>query len=183
MPKGKFSQDGIIPLRGVVRGGKLAALLDQDGAEIGAPVVGIINSVSGAQIKTIWFGTQAQYDAIATKDANTKYITDAGIYVGSALIGSDAVAMSTVTASRALLKTDCQRPLRCESASAIVLTINNDTTAGYVGSEAHAAYQAGAGAVSFTAGSGVTLRGTPPTAAQYLTQGVMRVGANEWAYL
>jgi len=73
MPKGKFSQDGIVPLRGVVRGGKLAALLDQDGAEIGAPVAGIANAVSGAHVKAVWVGTQAQYDAIAVKDVNTQY--------------------------------------------------------------------------------------------------------------
>lgn len=89
----------------------------------------------------------------------------------------------SITASRSLTKADCQQPLRCESASAIVLTIENDATAKYVGSEAHVAYQAGAGAVSFAAGPGVTLRGTAPTAAQYASQGVMRVGANEWACL
>ena len=31
------------------------------------------NPMSGGFIKTIWVGTQAQYDAIATKDANTEY--------------------------------------------------------------------------------------------------------------
>ena len=31
------------------------------------------NSVSGLVIKTLWVGTQAQYDAIAVKDANTQY--------------------------------------------------------------------------------------------------------------
>lgn len=45
------------------------------------------------------------------------------------------------------------------------------------------AYQVNAGAVTWAAGSGVTLVGTPPTAAQYLTTGVIRVGANTWAYL
>jgi hypothetical protein len=33
MPKGKFSQDGIVPLRGVVRTGRLAGLLDHEGNE------------------------------------------------------------------------------------------------------------------------------------------------------
>ena len=47
-----------------------------------------------------------------------------------------------------------------------------------------ALFQLGAGAASFAAGAGVSpLRGTAPTAAQYLTTGIMRVGANEWAYL
>ena len=43
--------------------------------------------------------------------------------------------------------------------------------------------QAGAGAASFAAGGGVTLRGTAPTIAQYGTMGIVRVGPNEWAYL
>ena len=29
--------------------------------------------VTGVGIQSIWVGTQAQYDAIATKDANTQY--------------------------------------------------------------------------------------------------------------
>jgi len=90
---------------------------------------------------------------------------------------------SDVIASRALVLADAGQVLKCNSGSAIVLTITNDTTGLWEGNDGIAAYQAGAGAVSFAAGSGVTLRGTAPTAAQYSTQGVMRVGTNEWAYL
>jgi len=32
-----------------------------------------VNPLTGGSIKTLWVGTQAQYDAIATKDANTQY--------------------------------------------------------------------------------------------------------------
>lgn len=48
MPKGDFSKtkDSIVPLRGVVRGGKLAALLDHNGVEIGMPVTAA-ESVTG----------------------------------------------------------------------------------------------------------------------------------------
>lgn len=48
MPKGDFikTQDSIVPLRGVVRDGKLAALLDQEGKEIGMPVTAV-ESVTG----------------------------------------------------------------------------------------------------------------------------------------
>jgi len=88
-----------------------------------------------------------------------------------------------VAASRSLTKADSGMLLKCTSASAIVLTIPNDAAVVWEGIDAIAAYQCGAGAVSFAAGSGVTLRGTAPTAAQYSTQGIMRVGANEWAYL
>lgn len=91
-----------------------------------------------------------------------------------------------VTASRALTLADRRKVLKCTHATvAIVLTIPNDATAGWSRNEVIAAYQGGAAAVSFAAdtGNGVTLRGTAPTAAQYSTHGVMRVGANEWAYL
>mgnify|MGYP000417363033 CR=1 FL=1 len=72
MPKGTFSEDGIVPLRGVVRDGQLAALLDHEGNELGAPVTATAN-LTGGSIKTLWVGTQAQYDAIAVKDTNTQY--------------------------------------------------------------------------------------------------------------
>lgn len=38
MPKGVFSNDGIVPLQGVVRDGELAAILDHEGVEMGTPV-------------------------------------------------------------------------------------------------------------------------------------------------
>jgi hypothetical protein len=85
--------------------------------------------------------------------------------------------------SRSLTSADVETVVQASSTSAIVLKIPNDATLGTKGRDVIAAYQAGAGAVSFTAGAGVTLRGTAPTAAQYTTVGIMRVGANEWAYL
>jgi hypothetical protein len=91
-----------------------------------------------------------------------------------------------VAASRNLNAGDVEEVLDCTSGSAIVLTVVNDATMGASSSTSRltiAAYQAGLGAVSFAAGAGVTLRGTPPTAAQYVTTGIMRVGSNEWAYL
>lgn len=91
-----------------------------------------------------------------------------------------------VTASTTLGISALDTVVDCNSGSAIVLTIPPDITLGIENSNDRrtiAAYQAGAGAVSFAAGAGVTLRGTAPTAAQYTTVGIMRVGANEWAYL
>lgn len=49
-----------------------------------------LNLATGAQITSTWTGTKAQYDAIAVKDANTQYVTDAGIYVGDSLVGVGA---------------------------------------------------------------------------------------------
>lgn len=39
----------------------------------GIPVTSNINPLTGGIVKTIWVGTQAQYDAIAVKDSNTQY--------------------------------------------------------------------------------------------------------------
>ncbi|MFZ2269048.1 MAG: hypothetical protein WAV95_15845 [Azonexus sp.] len=73
MPKGDYSKtkESIVPLQGVVRDGKLAALLDHEGKEIGMPVTALASVTGG--IKTIAVLTQAQYDALAVKDPNTEY--------------------------------------------------------------------------------------------------------------
>lgn len=63
-------------------GGIITANYEADGdmkspfsglADSGAPVMAIVNPLTGRLINTLWVGTQAQYDAIATKDANTEY--------------------------------------------------------------------------------------------------------------
>ena len=88
-----------------------------------------------------------------------------------------------VAASRALIIGDIEDVIPCVSASPIVITIPSDATLGASGQATVAIYQGGTGAASFAAGAGVTLRNTAPTPAQYKTHGVMRVGANEWAYI
>lgn len=45
-----------------------------DIGDAGVPVMGKTDPVTGVVINTIWNGTQAQYDAIAVKDANTLYV-------------------------------------------------------------------------------------------------------------
>lgn len=89
----------------------------------------------------------------------------------------------SVTASRDAVVSDAGNMLNCNSGSAVVLTIQSDASSGWTADETIGLYQAGAGAASFAAGGGVTLRGTAPTISQYGTMGIMRVGANEWAYL
>lgn len=95
-----------------------------------------------------------------------------------------AALNDSLTASRSLTTMDSNKVLKCTHATvAIVLTIESDAASGWSANEAVAQYQGGAATVSFAAGAGVTLRGTAPTATQYTTNGVHRVGANEWAYL
>lgn len=122
---------------------------------------------------------------------NTYTVSDA---FGAAMVGAgrandtDSVLKPTsseniAAASRILTASDVETIVKCNSASAVVLTILSDALGGFNGMACIGLYQAGAGAGSFSAGSGVTLRGTAPTIAQYGFMGIVRVGANEWAYL
>lgn len=91
----------------------------------------------------------------------------------------------TITVSDNAVLTDVTTTIRANSASAIVITIPNDSTVAWAGDALLSAIQLGAGAVSFAAGSGVTLR-TPaglPSAAQYSVFSAMRIAANEWVLL
>jgi hypothetical protein len=113
---------------------------------------------------------------------------------GAAMVGSGRAtdtdsalrptsAENIAQASRNLAGSDVDTLVICNSASAVVLTIPTDAVGGFTGRATIGLYQAGAGAGSFAAGGGVTLRGTAPTISQYGTMGIVRVGANEWAYL
>jgi hypothetical protein len=70
--------------------------------------------------------------------------------------------------------------------AAATLTIPSDAVLGIVASDrvTVGASQLTSGAVTWMAGAGVSpLRGSVPTAAQYLVSGLVHVGANEWAFL
>ena len=130
-----------------------------------------------------------QYRKIDPEDS--WIVTDRGNIIGVALDGvsvpstlnkSSYAPAATTTASRNLTTADAGQLVMTNSGSAIALTILNDSTVSWEGNDRIEAYQGGAGALSWTAGSGVTIRGSAPTPAQYTTQRVMRVGANEWAY-
>jgi hypothetical protein len=86
----------------------------------------------------------------------------------------------TVTGATTLVLDDADTVITANSGSSVALTITNDATGGWSGNVVITAYQAGA--VSFSAGAGVTLRNPsgPWAAAQYGVIRVMRVGANEW---
>lgn len=96
-----------------------------------------------------------------------------------------AAMNDSLTASRSLTLADSGEIMKCTHATvAIVLTIESDATSGWSAMEAVGAVMLGAAAVSFAAGSGVTLRGTAPTVTQYGPAfGVVRIGANEWMYV
>lgn len=76
MPKGNYTKtkESIVPLRGVVRGGKLSALLDQEGNEIGMPVTAV-ESVNGG------IGNSAGFEA-SDFDEPTAYVGSLAKYCG-----------------------------------------------------------------------------------------------------
>lgn len=126
-------------------------------------------------------------DADGTESAIASYAKNAAGeitgFAGPGGIDALAALSRSVVASRDAILSDSGNLLKCNSGSAIVITIQADATTLWSANEAIALYQAGAGAASFTAGAGVTFRGTVPTPAQYSTIGIHRVGVNEWAFL
>ena len=89
----------------------------------------------------------------------------------------------TVTGATTLVKSDAGKMITVNSASTVAVTIPNDATGGWEDLETVNVLQRGAGVVTFTAGSGVTLR-TPsgyPASVQYAVKKLTRIGANEWA--
>lgn len=89
-----------------------------------------------------------------------------------------------VSGSRAITSSDLDQVLDVSSAS--TLTVPTDDVLGIQASDrvTIGAYQLSSGAVSWINGSGVSpLRGTAPTAGQYVITGLLHVGANEWVYI
>ena len=89
----------------------------------------------------------------------------------------------TITASASAQLSDSNAVITANHASvAIVLTIPQDSSVAWAQDASLLAYQAGAAAVSFIAGAGVTLNAGPsvPSAAQYGLLGALRVAANTW---
>ena len=125
--------------------------------------------------------------------ATTTYtVSDA---FGAAMVGSGRAtdtdsalkptsAENIAYASRNLVKADIETMIKCNSASAVVISVTTDAVGGFRDRDTVALYQAGAGAASFAPIDGsVTIRGTMPTIAQFGMMGIVRVGANEWAYI
>lgn len=65
---------GALPANSVPVNASGQMVFNLETADGGSVVTAQTNPVTGGIIKTLWTGTQAQYDAIATKDANTMYV-------------------------------------------------------------------------------------------------------------
>ena len=100
-------------------------------------------------------------------------------------IGATTAPDLPVVGSRTILDTDLEKVL--DVTGAATLTIPTDAVLKLSENVKYrtvvSAYQAGSGSLSWAAGAGVTLRGIAPNPSQYTVQAIMRVGANEWAYL
>lgn len=94
--------------------------------------------------------------------------------------------MKPVPTSRTLTLDDLEGEL--SFASGITVTVPNDTTFQIVDpvdgiSAATIAFYVAGAVVPIIVTTGLTMRGTAPTMAQYKWYGIKRVGVNEWAWL
>ena len=111
--------------------------------------------------------------------ALTNPVTGANVTLGG---GGGLTTGRSITASGNAQLSDGGTIIQANSASAVAVTIPNDSTIAWALDTVIAIYQIGAGVVSFAAGGGVTLR-TPSSyaaAVQYDTIFARKVGANEW---
>jgi hypothetical protein len=123
-------------------------------------------------------------NAIVTLDANTEAGLVASKVADTNLTGGVTYVAPqpplTITASRSLNASDSGAVLRCNSASAITLTIPSGLGTGFN----CAIVQLGAGKVTLAAGAGVTLNtasaGQFSTSAQYASIGVLPTAQDEY---
>lgn len=87
-----------------------------------------------------------------------------------------------IVVGRRLTQEDLGRVLVCNSSAAITMTLQKDDDMQCSGNQRVSLCMYGTGTPGFNTVSGVTLRGTPPTLAQYGIRTVVRIGPNEWAY-
>lgn len=94
-----------------------------------------------------------------------------------------SLPVTSVTASRNAVLTDSGTLLVGDSTSSVVLTLVNDSTVAWTPGSTISLLQKNTGAVSFAAGSGVTLLGTVYSPVQYGMISAVRIDTNTWVYL
>jgi hypothetical protein len=115
-----------------------------------------------------------------TQLATTAFVTDA---VGTAQQGVKGVNDQTGT-TYTLVLADAGKWVRCSNASAIALTVPPNSSVAFPVGTVVTISQAGAGAVTITAGSGVTINKrsalTLVTNGQYAVAGIMKSATDTW---
>lgn len=128
--------------------------------------VGIIDQNNPANALKVWHGTQAEYDALTTHDANTRYYTDGGLSVslldviypiGSIYITTNAACpLSTLIAGSTWVLVGQDRVLQGAGTRGVVGTTLNESlpnitgTSGWLrGNNPSGAFYAGSSQISF----------------------------------
>lgn len=95
-----------------------------------------------------------------------------------------SVVSEVTSTSSNLALSQLEKSIKMNNASAMNLTILNDSTVSWPDHAQGELFQYGAGQITIVAGSGVTLRVrsalTLKSAGQYAYLGYKRIGANEW---
>lgn len=104
--------------------------------------------------------------------------TAASLGAATALLGANNQTGTSYT----LALTDASLVVECNNASAVTLTVPPNSSVAFDVGTVVEVYQQGAGQVTITAGSGVTLRAPngAKTAAQYAVAAIWKRGTNEW---
>lgn len=153
-------------------------------AYVAAPVRG---GLDGLQVREV---AAADLAAYAGRFGEVIEVHDAAgrpqfRFDGSGLALVSAGHGRTITAAADATLTDAGALVTYDAATPGALTIPSDATAGWSGAVVLSLCQAGAGAPSFAAGAGVTLRAPlgAASAEQYGVISARRIGADEWTLL
>ena len=132
-------------------------------------------------------GLRASMLAVAAR-VLAKFVAGSGVRIaiagGEATLSSGGAAVVDITGSTTLGLQHADRFIRCNSASAMTITVPAQATVAWPDAIQLEGAQWGAGAVTFVGASGVTIRRnsklTATTDGQYATWGLKRVALNEW---
>ena len=112
------------------------------------------------------------------------YEAGSGIAIVEGVISSGGAAVVDITASGSLGLQHADRFIRCNSTTALTLTVPAQATVAWPDDIQLEGVQWGAGTVNFVGASGVTIRRSAKISAttdgQYAPWGLKRVGLNEW---
>lgn len=112
------------------------------------------------------------------------YSAGSGIRIAGSVISSGGAAVVDITTSSTLGLQHADRFIRCNSATAMTITVPAQATVAWPDDIQLEGAQWGAGAVTFVGASGVTIRRSSKIAAttdgQYAPWGLKRVALNEW---
>lgn len=136
-----------------------------------------------AALSTTTFGRALLTQADATATNTTLGLGSAALLAASAVFGQAQTVNAQTGTTYTLVAGDAGKLVTLSNASAVTLTVPQDSDATIAVGTYIDLYQLGAGQVTVAAGSGATLRVGGLTAkarAQYSSLGVQKVSANTW---